>query len=125
MAANRIAVSLETIAIGEIWSARAFADVVDTFGILLGVVGPIVFLYAVCTSLLEKRGMRLYGLAVYLACCVWLLPRAGAMGRREVSHEIALPAIVTMMLLGVVLFVKAGVHVVARRRRRRAGMLDL
>lgn len=74
--------------------------------------------------MVEKRGLRLYGLAIYIAGVAFLLPRAGMLSRREVANETAITVIEALALLGLVLFVKAGVLVVVGWRRRRAGMLD-
>jgi hypothetical protein len=100
------------------------ADAADTFGILIGVFGPILLLYVACSCMIDRRGMRLYGLAIYVAAVAFLLPRAGTLGRREVSNEIVPAAMEALALLGLVLFVKAGLLAVAGWRRRRAGMLD-
>ena len=113
-----------TMASGGLLGARVIADMVDTIGILLGVFAPIVLLYVVCSCMLERRGMRLFGIAIYVASVAFLLPRAGTLGRGELSHEIAPIAMEALALLGLVLFVKAGVLVVAGWRQRRAGMLD-
>lgn len=73
----------------------------------------------------EKRALRLYGLAIYIAGFAFLLPRAGMLARRDVANETAITVVEALALLGLDLFVKASVLVVVDWRRRRAGMLDL
>lgn len=112
------------IAVQGLLGVSVVADVGDTVGALLAVFGPILFLYFVCSSMVEHRRLRVFGMAIYVAAVAHLLPRAGTLGKRTISNEIVPVAIEALSLLGVVLLFKAGVLALVAWRRRRAGMLD-